>query len=414
MKHPTPNPKLPTSNSQPPTANSQLQTPNLPTPNIPCNARIYIAGHLGLVGGGIWRAFERHGYTNLIGRSIDELDLIQQQAVDEFFAAEKPEYVVLVAAKVGGIHANNIYRGQFIYENLMIELNVIHAAYKHGVKKLLFLGSSCIYPRLAPQPISEEALLTGPLEPTNEPYAIAKIAGIRLCDAYNRQYGTNFISAMPTNMYGPGDNYHPENSHVLPAMIRKMHLAKSLENEDFDELMRVYARELSVVRCQSAGTVPAAQQPDNRELMEWLAKSGITQSEIGNRKSAICLSLWGTGTPLREFLYSDDLAEACLFLVEKVNYSDLAFTDASGTVQSHINIGSGKEAAIREIAETVKEVVGFQGEIAWDSSQPDGTPRKLMDSSRINTLGWTPQISLKEGIARAYQDFLSRIHSVQR
>ena len=217
-----------------------FQTPNSkPQTSIQRSARVYIAGHLGLVGGGIWRAFQRHGYTNLLGRSIDELDLISQQSVEEFFAKEKPEYVVLVAAKVGGIHANNIYRGQFIYENLMIELNVIHAAYKHGVKKLLFLGSSCIYPKLASQPIKEESLLTGPLEPTNEPYAIAKIAGIRLCDAYNRQYGTNFISAMPTNMYGPGDNYHPENSHVLPAMIRKMHLSRLLEQGDFEGLNKI-------------------------------------------------------------------------------------------------------------------------------------------------------------------------------
>lgn len=316
------------------------------------DSKIYIAGHLGLVGGGIWRAFQCHGYTNLVGRSIDELDLINQAAVEEFFSKEKPEYVVLVAAKVGGIHANNTYRGQFIYENLMIELNVIHAAYKYGVKKLLFLGSSCIYPKLAPQPITEEALLTGPLEPTNEPYAMAKIAGIRLCDAYNRQYGTDFISAMPTNMYGPGDNYHPENSHVLPAMIRRFHEAR-----------------------------------------------------VSGANEVVC---WGTGTPLREFLYSDDLAEACVFLVENASYKDMAFTDASGTVQSHINIGSGEEATIREIAETVKEVIGFKGGIVWDSTKPDGTPRKLMDSSRINALGWTPKISLKEGISRAYADFIAR------
>jgi len=317
------------------------------------NSKIYIAGHLGLVGGGIWRAFQRHGYTNLIGRSIDDLDLINQQAVEEFFAAEKPEYVVLVAAKVGGIHANNVYRGQFIYENIMIEMNVIHAAYKHGVKKLLFLGSSCIYPKLAPQPIKEEALLTGPLETTNEPYAIAKIAGIRLCDAYNRQYGTNFISAMPTNMYGPGDNYHPENSHVLPALIRRFHEAK-----------------------------------------------------VSGAEKVVC---WGTGTPLREFLYSDDLAEACVFLVENANYQDMAFTDSSGTVQSHINVGSGKEVTIKELAETVKDVIGFTGKITWDASKPDGTPRKLMDSSRLNALGWGAKVTLKDGLARAYADFLFRM-----
>ncbi|MDD3275632.1 MAG: GDP-L-fucose synthase [Kiritimatiellales bacterium] len=317
------------------------------------SSKVYVAGHLGLVGGGIWRAFERHGYTNLLGRSIDEVDLINQQSVEDFFAKEKPEVVVLVAAKVGGIQANNTYRGQFIYENIMIEMNVIHAAYKHGAQKLLFLGSSCIYPKLAEQPIKEEALLTGPLEPTNESYAIAKIAGIRLCDAYNRQYGTNFISAMPTNMYGPGDNYHPENSHVLPALIRRFHEAK-----------------------------------------------------VSGADKVVC---WGTGTPLREFLYSDDLAEACVFLVENANYKEMAFTDASGTVQSHINVGSGREVTIKELAETVRQVVGFEGVIEWDHSKPDGTPRKLMDSSRINALGWKPQVSLKEGIARAYADFLSRI-----
>jgi len=386
------------------TSNPKPQTPN----SLSRDAKVYIAGHLGLVGGGIWRAFERHGYTNLIGRSIHELDLINQAAVEEFFAAEKPEVVVLVAAKVGGIHANNTYRGQFIYENMMIEMNVIHAAYKHGVKKVLFLGSSCIYPKLAPQPIKEEALLTGPLEPTNEPYALAKIAGIRLCDAYNRQYGTNFISAMPTNMYGPGDNYHPENSHVLPAMIRKMHLAKLLENSNFDELMRICAQELSVVSYQLAGEATSAtQQPDNQQLMEWLAKSGITQTTI-NHQLTTELSLWGSGTPLREFLYSDDLAEACVFLVENADYKEMAFTDESGTVQSHINVGSGMEVSIRELAETVKDVVGFNGEIVWDPSKPDGTPRKLMDSSRIHALGWQPKIDLREGIARAYQDFLER------
>lgn len=316
------------------------------------DAKIYVAGHLGLVGGGIWRALERHGYTNLIGRSIDEVDLINQQSVEDFFAAEKPEYVVLVAAKVGGIVANSTYRAQFLYENLMIEANVIHSAYKHGVKKLLFLGSSCIYPKLAPQPMKEEHLLTGPLESTNEPYAIAKIAGIRLCDAYNRQYETNFISAMPTNMYGPGDNYHPENSHVLPAFIRRFHEAKE--------------QGLEKVTC------------------------------------------WGSGSPLREFLYSDDLAEACVFLLENAAYEDMAFEDDSGTVQSHINVGSGKEVSIKELAETVKKVVGFEGKIEWDTSKPDGTPRKLMDSSRLLSMGWSPQIAFREGISRAYDDFKQR------
>ena len=404
MNPQTSNSQLPTSTVSPPTSDPKLQTSGIPK-----DARIYIAGHLGLVGGGIWRAFERHGYTNLLGRSIDEVDLINQQSVEDFFEKEKPEVVVLVAAKVGGIHANNMYRGQFIYENIMIEMNVIHAAHQHGVKKLLFLGSSCIYPKLADQPIREDALLTGPLETTNEPYAIAKIAGIRLCDAYNRQYGTDFISAMPTNMYGPGDNYHPENSHVLPAMIRKMHLAKSLEENDFDELRRVYTHELLVVSSQLSGDVSSStQEPRNQQLMDWLGESGITQT-TSNEQRTTKLALWGSGTPLREFLYSDDLAEACVFLVANASYKEMAFTDDSGTIQSHINVGSGKEATIKDLAETVKAVIGFEGELAWDPSKPDGTPRKLMDSSRINALGWSAKVSLKDGIGRAYQDFLSRI-----
>jgi len=314
------------------------------------NAKIYIAGHRGLVGGSIWRALHAQGYTHLIARTHAELDLLNQQAVVDFFAKEKPEYVVLTAAKVGGIGANDQYRAEFLYENLMIEANVIHAAYQHSVKKLLFLGSSCIYPKMAPQPLKEEYLLTGPLEPTNEPYAVAKIAGLRLCDAYSRQYGVNFISAMPTNMYGPGDNYHPENSHVLPALIRRFHEAKV---------------------------------------------SGLDR--------VVC---WGSGNPLREFLYADDLAEACVFLLEKVNYEDLAFRDATGTIYSHVNVGSGKEISIRALAEFVKEVVGFQGEVAWDTSKPDGTPRKLMDSSRLRDLGWTPKVDLKKGLTLAYEDFL--------
>jgi len=317
------------------------------------HSKIYVAGHLGLVGSAIWRALKRHGYSNLLGRSIDELDLISQQAVDEFFAAEKPEYVALVAAKVGGIAANNTYRAQFLYENLMIEANVIHAAYKHGVKKLLFLGSSCIYPKLAPKPLKEEYFLTGPLEPTNEPYAIAKIAGIRLCDAYNRQYNTNFISIMSTNLYGPGDTYHPENSHVLPGLIRKLHEAK---------------------------------------------KSGAKKVEV-----------WGSGAPLREFLYSDDLAEGCVFLLENANYETMAFEDASGTMQSHINIGSGREISIRELAQLVKKIIGFQGELYFDAHRPDGAPRKLMDSSRLLAMGWTPTVSLVEGITRTYEDYLSQL-----
>lgn len=385
--------------------NSNPQTSN----PIPRDARIYVAGHRGLVGSGIWRALARHGYSNLLGKSRDELDLINQQAVDDFFATEKPEYVVLVAAKVGGIVANNTYRAQFIYENLMIEANVIHSAYKHGVKKLLFLGSSCIYPKHAPQPMLEEYLLTGSLEPTNEPYAIAKIAGIRLCDAYNRQYGTNFISAMPTNMYGPGDNYHPENSHVLPAFIRRMYLAKCLQTGDWDSMANVFRHEK--MQGITNDTTPPLPSRDN--LREWLGNSGVHQLQTPDLKPKTALACWGSGSPLREFLYSDDLAEACVFLLENVNYDDIAFADETGTVQSHINVGSGREVTIKELAETVKDVVGFEGEIAWDVSKPDGTPRKLMDSSRLMNLGWSPKVEMREGIARAYDDFKARYVSQQ-
>lgn len=385
-----------------PTANPKPQTPN----SISRDARIYVAGHRGLVGSGIWRALERHGYTNLIGRRHTELDLVNQQAVDDFFAAEKPDYVVLVAAKVGGIVANSTYRGQFIYENMMIEMNVIHAAKVHGVKKLLFLGSSCIYPKMAPQPMLEEHLLTGPLEPTNEPYAIAKIAGIRLCDAYNRQYGTNFISAMPTNMYGPGDNYHPQNSHVLPAFIRRMHLAKCLDAEDWDAIRSVYCHEEAQ---ESTNTKPPIPNPD--ELINWLAKSGISRLQTSNSKRQTALTCWGSGSPLREFLYSDDLAEACVFLIENTDYADVVFEDAAGTVQSHVNVGSGSEITIKCLAETVADVVGYEGAIDWDDSKPDGTPRKLMDSSKLRKLGWEPRVGIRAGIALAYQDFKEGIGS---
>ncbi len=315
------------------------------------DSKIYIAGHGGMVGSAIWSCLVSKGYTNLMGRTRAELDLIRQKDVEDLFAREKPEYVVLASAKVGGIGVNNKFRAQFIYDNLMIQTNIIHAAYLHGVKKLLFLGSSCIYPKLAPQPMAEEALLTMPLEPTNEPYAIAKIAGIRMCDAYNRQYGTNFISAMPTNLYGAGDNYHPENSHVLPALIRRMHEAK------------------------------------------------ITNADS--------VTIWGSGKPLREFLYSGDLAKACVFLLENVDYKDIAFEDTGGMVHAHINIGSGKEISIRRLAEMVKKVVGFKNKLVFDAAKPDGTPRKLMDSTRLRKFGWKPEIDLEKGIALAYKDFLA-------
>ena len=305
------------------------------------NAKIYVAGHRGMVGSAILRKLQAEGYSNLVIRSSQELDLRNQQAVADFFNSEKPDYVFLAAAKVGGIVANNTYRADFLYENLAIQNNVIHQAYLHGVKKLLFLGSSCIYPKLAPQPLKEDYLLTGLLEPTNEPYAIAKIAGIKLCDAYRDQYGCNFISVMPTNLYGYNDNYHPENSHVLPALIRKFHEAKT-----------------------SGGT---------------------------------SVTIWGTGSPLREFLFADDLADACYFLMQEYNEAGL------------VNIGTGHDLSIKDLALLIKEVVGFTGDLVFDSSKPDGTPRKLLDVSKLHTLGWKHRIALQEGLALAYQDFLKKL-----
>lgn len=304
------------------------------------DAKIYVAGHGGLVGSAIWRQLQQQGFTHLIGRRQAELNLLDAVAVRNFYETERPEYVFVSAAKVGGIVANSTKPAQFLYENLQIQNHLIHGAHLAGVKKLLFLGSSCIYPKLAPQPLKEEYLLTSSLEPTNEWYAVAKIAGIKMCQAYRRQYGCDFISAMPTNMYGPNDNYDLQGSHVLPALIRKFHEAKT---------------------------------------------SGATT-----------VTCWGTGTPLREFLYADDLARACVFLME--NFSEEQF----------INIGSGSDLSIRELAEIVRQVVGFAGEILWDTSKPDGTPRKLMDGSRLAALGWKPEIDLPTGIRLAYADFLKR------
>jgi GDP-L-fucose synthase len=304
------------------------------------HSKIYVAGHRGMVGSALVRLLEKDGYTNIVTRTSKELDLRDQQQVKMFFQKEKPEYVFLAAAKVGGIHANNVYRAEFIYDNLIMEANVIHQSYENKVNKMLFLGSSCIYPKLAPQPLKEEYLLTGVLEPTNEPYAIAKIAGIKMCEAYKDQYGCNFISAMPTNLYGPNDNYDLNNSHVLPALMRKFHEAKQL--------------------------------------------------------SAATVEVWGSGFPKREFLHVDDLAEACLFLMNNYNESQL------------VNIGSGEDISIKDLALLIKDIVNYTGELIFDSSKPDGTPRKLMDVNKLNNLGWKYKIGLKEGITSVYEDtFLS-------
>lgn len=311
------------------------------------NSKIYVAGHKGLVGSAIVKILNESGFKNVIGRSHAEMDLQNQSQVLQFFETERPEYVFLAAAKVGGIHANNTYPAEFIFSNLQIQNNIIDASYRYGIKKLCFLGSSCIYPKFAKQPMDEGQLLDGKLEPTNEPYAVAKIAGIVMCQSYNRQYGTNYISVMPTNLYGPGDNYHPENSHVLPALIRRFHEAK---------------------------------------------KQNLSEVVI-----------WGTGKPLREFLYSEDMARACVFLMQ--NYDVMG--DPKGG--EHVNVGSGIEVSIKELAETVKEVVGYQGKLEFDLTKPDGTPRKLLDVSKLHKMGWKHQVELRVGVRLAYEDYLSKL-----
>ena len=352
------------------------------------NAKIYIAGHKGLVGSAIWKNLSQKGYTNLIGRTSAELDLRDTQAVAQFFNNEKPDYVFLAAAKVGGIMANNTYRADFIYENLMIQNNVIHSAYENKVKKLLFLGSTCIYPKEAPQPMKEECLLTSPLEYTNEPYAIAKIAGIKLCESYNLQYGTNYIAVMPTNLYGPNDNFHLENSHVLPAMVRKIHLAKALLNNDWEAVKTdLNKRPVEGVTGESS----------KEAVQAILAKYGITDKKV---------TLWGTGTPLREFLWSEDMADACVFLMERINFKDTYPTNTKEVRNTHINIGTGKELSIKELAYMIKETIGYQGEIIFDSSKPDGTMRKLTDPSKLHQLGWQHSVELQEGIKLMYEHYL--------
>jgi GDP-L-fucose synthase len=359
------------------------------------DSKIYVAGHRGLVGSALWKNLQSKGYTNLIGKTIDELDLMDARAVNNFFETEKPEYVILAAAKVGGIVANNTYRGQFIYENLMIQNNVIHAAYLNRVTKLLFLGSTCIYPRDAPQPMPEDCLLTGPLEYTNEPYAIAKIAGIKLCESYNLQYGTNFISVMPTNLYGPNDNFDLEKSHVLPAMVRKMHLGKCLEENNW-EAIREDLNKRPIEGISGENT--------NDEIQSILLKYGIriNSSEFAQLAS---VELWGTGAPFREFLWSEEMADACVFLMENVDFQD-AIRENSSSIReirnSHINIGTGIEITIRDLANLIKEKVGFKGELVFNTSKPDGTMRKLTDPSKLHALGWHHQIEIDEGIEKMY------------
>jgi len=379
------------------------------------NSKIYIAGHRGLVGSAIVKNLESKGYTNLVYKTHKELDLTNQKAVEEFFESEKPEYVILAAAKVGGIVANNTYRADFIYENLAIQNNVIHQSYMHKVKKLLFLGSTCIYPKEAPQPMSENCLLTSPLEYTNEPYAIAKIAGIKMCESYNIQYNTNFISVMPTNLYGPNDNFDLEKSHVLPALIRKIHLAKLLNEKRYDEVIK----DLNVSTIEEAKT--------------YLAKFGVDENQV---------EIWGTGLPRREFLYSEDMADACVFLLENRDFQDVIANEVKHAIpqergqttfsencktsfednstfniqnsklnevrNTHINIGTGKDISIKELAELIQDIIGFKGKLTFNTDKPDGTMVKLTDPSKLHSLGWKHKVELEDGIKTMYEWYLGK------
>lgn len=362
------------------------------------NSKIYVAGHNGMVGSAIWKNLIKKGYTNLTGRTLNELDLMKPDDVDSFFAEEKPEYVFLAAAKVGGIVANNTYRGQFIYENLMIQNNVIHSAYKHNVKKLLFLGSTCIYPKEAPQPMPEDSLLTGPLEYTNEPYAIAKIAGIKMCESYNLQYGTNFLSVMPTNLYGPNDNFDLEKSHVLPALIRKIHLGKCIEENNWDAVKADF-------NLRPVDGIDNSSSKEN--LITTLEKYGVEIKKEDNNK--VSVEIWGSGNPLREFLWSEELADACVFIMENTNFSDVVKTGVAEIRNTHINIGTGKEISIKDLAYLVKKTVGFNGDLVFNTSKPDGTMRKLTDVSKLHSLGWHHQIEIEDGVKKMYNWYMKEL-----
>lgn len=352
------------------------------------DSKIYVAGHNGLVGSAIWKQLQSHGFNNLVGRSHCELDLMDCNAVKTFFSEERPEYVILAAAYVGGIVANNTYRADFIYHNLQIQNNVIVESYRHNVKKLLFLGSTCIYPKEAPQPIKEEYLLTGPLEYTNEPYAIAKIAGLKMCESFNIQYGTNYIAVMPTNLYGPNDNFDLEKSHVLPAMIRKMHLGKCLKENNWSGIQKDLKRRL-------------LDGVDGKSTMDDLVSTLNMYGIFSNH-----LELWGSGKPLREFLWSEDLSDACVYILENVDFDNLK--EGKAEVRNcHINIGTGKEISIKDLASLIAEVVEYTGKIKFNPLKPDGTMRKLSDVSKLKSLGWQYKVELEEGIRRMYQWYLN-------
>lgn len=365
------------------------------------DSKIYVAGHKGLVGSAIWDNLKSRGYDNLVGRSHAELDLLDPVAVKEFFDRERPDAVVLAAAYVGGIMANLRYRADFIYRNLQIQQNVIGESWKHGVRKLLFLGSTCIYPRDAAQPMKEDCLLSSPLEYTNEPYAIAKIAGLKMCESFNLQYGTNYIAVMPTNLYGPNDNFHLENSHVLPAMIRKIHLAKCLHDGDWDAVRKDIS-----LRPVRSGDMVVDGNSSEEEILSVLQNYGIAPDAV---------TLWGTGRPMREFLWSEEMADASVHVLLNVDFKDTYDASAKNSDgiaeirNCHINIGTGKELSIRELAEKIRQETGFAGEIRWDSTKPDGTLRKLTDVTKLHNLGWHHKIEIDEGIHRLYGWYLQGI-----
>jgi GDP-L-fucose synthase len=365
------------------------------------NSKIYIAGHQGLVGSAIWKNLESKGYKNLIGKSLNELNLLDQTATENFFREEKPEYVFLAAAKVGGIIANNTYRGEFIYENLTIQNHVVHYSWKYGVKKLLFLGSTCIYPKQAPQPMKESFLLTSPLEYTNEPYAIAKIAGIKLIESYNLQYNTNYISVMPTNLYGPNDNFDLEKSHVLPALIRKIHLGKCLkENNWFDIKKDLNSRPIENIDGNS----------DKSNILDVLKKYGIKPA---TEEDDVTIEIWGTGKPQREFLWSEEMADACVYLMENTDFKDIVETmqeeskhELKEIRNTHINIGTGKDISIKNLAVLISNTIGFEGELDFNEDKPDGTFRKLTDVTKLHELGWHHQIDIEEGVQKLYEWYI--------
>lgn len=360
-------------------------------------SKIYVAGHRGLVGSAIIKELLGKGYSNIITRTHKDLDLVNQNAVAEFFEHEKPEYVILAAAKVGGIVANNTYRAEFIYDNLMIQNNVIHQSYLHKIKKLLFLGSTCIYPKNSPQPMKEEYLLSSELEYTNEPYAVAKIAGIKMCESYNLQYGTNFISVQPTNLFGPNDNFDLEKSHVLPALLRKIHLGKALEEGDWEGIRQ------DLNNLPIEGVTGASSEV---EIIRVLRNWGIKLINGSNTKKGVEVEVWGSGKPMREFLWSEDMAAACVYLMENTDFKEIV-KDLSPITNSQINIGTGEEISITDLAHTVKEIVGFKGVVNFDVTKPDGTMRKLTDSSKLKKLGWEFETKLEIGIEKLYSWYLA-------